>query len=119
MITSNRGLKLTELKEYDKRLLSFVREYNAVNHFPATLNVMLENLPEIKSKSTVHLHLQKLVQMGYLKQVGKNGAYIPAEQEEVVCISTILFNKLCLAAEKAGEEQTVTEAKRLISAMNG
>ena len=71
MITSSRGLKLTELKEYDKRLLSFVREYNAVNHFPATLNVMLENLPEIKSKSTVHLHLQKLVQMGYLKQVGK------------------------------------------------
>lgn len=119
MITSNRGLKLTELKEYDKRLLAFVREYNTVNHFPATLNVMLENLPEIKSKSTVHLHLQKLVQMGYLKQVGKNGAYIPAEQEEVVCISTILFNKLCLAAEKAGEEQTVTEAKRLISAMNG
>lgn len=69
-------------KDYDKRLMKYIIHYTKQNRVPPTLELMLENVEGITSKSTLYNHLKKLTSVGLLVQKNVKGYYYPTCLDE-------------------------------------
>ena len=62
---------------YDKNVLSYITEYTKEHKVPPTIDSIIANVPDRKSKSTVHYRLQRMVEAGLLTQKNDKGYYYP------------------------------------------
>ena len=71
------------LKDYDFKILEYITDYTRQNKVPPTIDLILENVPERSSKSTIHNHLKKMVKVGLLSQKNVKGYYYPTSLEDI------------------------------------
>lgn len=64
-------------KEYDEILMKYIIDYVKINKVPPTLDLMLNNLIGVTSKSVLQYHLKRLVNRGLLVQKNIKGYYFP------------------------------------------
>lgn len=59
--------KLGRLTPKQKEVLDYIKEFTAENKYPPSVREACRDL-EVSSPATVHVHIQKLIEKGYLKR---------------------------------------------------
>ena len=89
-------------KDYDNRLLAYITNYVEEVGVPPTVDLMIENVEGLTSKSTVFHHLQKMVNNGLLVQKNVKGYYYPTslDVDNKVMLSTSFLKRVGLEMVK-------------------
>lgn len=88
--------------DYDKRLLRYIEDYTREVGVPPTLDSMIDNVYGITSKSTLHNHLQNMVESGLLVQKNVKGYYYPTSIDLCeVSVPKVLLKEACNCLKKS------------------